>query len=402
MEADFTLCEHCLADNELRNEIASRGVPIESCLICKSVGGRALSVKDVRVKRIFRALIRLNFSEWDYNHHLGGTSLQELILDSNLILRDPKNVSIADFEDAFMALEKSWYPESSDDISLGGGYWDGGILTAIRGDKDFAVSATLRHAFKVNYFAIESEVTSLIDSLRSDITRVIDVGEKYFRARIGVEARLKKVTHHPLPFAPGYVYLPFSKSDIDRPPLDRAIEGRLNRPRVSILYLATDKDTAISELRPHPGHLISTCEFEAIKCIKVADFATHDIRNFLSDARLEILRRILSFASVLNLPVQPDQNAPYLITQLYSDCIRQAGFDGVVFRSSLGPGTNLAVFDGSSFGQIAGTELVTEVQSLRYQFSERTAIAPGYDAKEYEVDLDDPLSRLVDSMTRHA
>lgn len=36
MEADFTLCEHCLADNELRNEIASRGVPIESCLICKS------------------------------------------------------------------------------------------------------------------------------------------------------------------------------------------------------------------------------------------------------------------------------------------------------------------------------------------------------------------------------
>lgn len=400
MKANFTICEHCLADNELRSEIASRGVPIDSCLICKSFGGRALSVSDVRVKRIFRALIRLNFSEWDYNRHLGGSSIQELILDSNLILRDPKNVSIADFEDVFMALEDPWYPESSEDISLGGGYWDGGILTSIRGDKDFAVSANLRQAFKVNYFEIESEVTSLIDSIRSDITREIGVGEKYLRARIGAKARLKKVNHH-APVAPSFVYLPFSKSDIDRPPLDRATEGRLNRPRVSILYLATDKDTAISELRPHPGHLISTCEFESIECIKIADFATHDIRNFLSDERLETLRRILSFASVLNLPVQPDQNAPYLITQLYSDCIRQAGFDGVAFKSSLGPGTNLAVFGGSSFSPIAGTELVTEVQSLRYQFSERTAIAPGYDAKEYEVDLDDPLSMLFDSMTRH-
>jgi hypothetical protein len=38
MEADFTLCEHCLADNELRNEIASRGVPIDTCVICRAVG----------------------------------------------------------------------------------------------------------------------------------------------------------------------------------------------------------------------------------------------------------------------------------------------------------------------------------------------------------------------------
>jgi len=63
---EFLICEHCLAENELQDELRKRGVLVEECLICHAKGGRALPAQDPLVTRIFRALIRLNYSEWHY------------------------------------------------------------------------------------------------------------------------------------------------------------------------------------------------------------------------------------------------------------------------------------------------------------------------------------------------
>ena len=91
------ICEFCLAQNELRNEVQLRGQPIEQCSLCHTSGGRSLPVDDPIVRRIFRALIRLHFSEWNYNEHLGGDSLQSLVFESkaifNLLRRPPQSIS---------------------------------------------------------------------------------------------------------------------------------------------------------------------------------------------------------------------------------------------------------------------------------------------------------------------
>ena len=80
------LCEFCIADNELRLELQERGTIADECLICHRKGGRALPAADPQVKRTFRALIRLNFSEWDYNTHIGGNeSLEMLVFASKAI-----------------------------------------------------------------------------------------------------------------------------------------------------------------------------------------------------------------------------------------------------------------------------------------------------------------------------
>ena len=106
-------------------------------------------------------------------------------------------------------------------------------------------------SFKKNYFELAEAVDTLLESIHHDISNEL-APPPFFRARIGVKARYK----HWLDFGPALRqskhYLPFSGKDIDRPPITLATEGRFNRAGVSILYLATDVETAVAELRPHP------------------------------------------------------------------------------------------------------------------------------------------------------
>ena len=180
-----------------------------------------------------------------------------------------------------------------------------------------------------------------------------------------------------------------------------ASEGRLNRARVSILYLASDRETAVAEVRPHPGHIVSTAEFESTRALKIADLTAKDIRNFLSDTRLEELRLIFSFNSLMNLPVTPDRREYYLITQILSDCVRQAGFDGVRFQSSLGPGSNFAFFNATDFALVPKSEGVLAVKALAYDLTEMPTAQKDYHKDEFDTDQDDPLSTLFDLLERH-
>ena len=400
MSDDFLICEHCVADNELRAELAERGTPVAECLICKHKGGKALLTSDRRIRQIFRALVRLNFSEWDYNGHVGGEELESLVLKSKTIFNLGPEASISDFENAFLVLEDDWYPESEEDIELGGGYWDGCVLDGLRDRRDARVEEVLRRSFRENYFEVQAQVGKLIDSIRPDITSTLRGGIEMVRGRVGVKARLKKRESWWPDRVPQFSYLPFTAEGIDRPPVTRATEGRLNRPRVSVMYLASDIPTAVAELRPHPGHLISTARFLLKSDVSVANFASQDIRNFLSDDRLEVLRRILSIADVINLPVQPDQQALYIITQLFADSVREADFDAVSFKSSLGPGYNLACFRSDVFEMVPGSEHVHEVVTLHYEFKDVQTAAQNYDKKLLEEDSDDPLSTLIHGMSK--
>lgn len=388
------ICQNCVSDNALRVELGERGAPIAVCPICKHSGGLALPTSDERIKQIFRALVRLNFSEWEYNIHIGGDSLESLILESKAIFNLSPDASIDDFEQAFLAMEEEWYPSKDDGISLGGGYWDGGILYGLRAQRDLQVNDVVAACFELNYFDVIPKAKALVDSLREYITSTMPVGTEYIRGRIGSKASFIK---EPMMSYEGPIrhYLPYTGSEIDRPPLTKATEGRMNRPRVSVLYLATDVKTAVSELRPHPGHLVSTAKFRSKREILVANFTSPDIRHFLDDERLEVLRTILSFSDVLNMPVQPEQKELYAVTQLFSDAIRESGFEAVTFKSSLGPGTNLTCFASDAFELVPDSESVYGVGSLNYEIAERRQMPKSFKSDEFKEIKEGPLSSLM-------
>ncbi len=395
------LCEFCVTENELRLELQERGIPVGKCPLCHQTGGRALPATDNRVTRIFRALVRLNFSEWDYNTHVGGESLQSVVFASKAIFNLSAACSELDFEEVFLAMEGElgWYPATEEDIALGGGYWDGGILDGLRARRNPKVEEVVKDALERNCFETEPAARKLVQTLRADISQVVAAGTEFFRGRVGVQARLRK-KNPCFQVGQDFSYLPYSGKHIDRPPLTLATEGRFNRARVSILYLASDTHTAVAELRPHPGHLVSTARFRLKRNLKVANFANHDIRNFLSDSRLEDLRMILSIADVLNLPVQPEHRALYAITQLFSDALRAEGFEGLTFRSSVGAGTNLTCFSSDAFEILEGSEGVQEVISLEYRMAGMPKLQHDYDQEKFVKDEDGPLATLIHGMAR--
>src|SRR5574338_155721 len=246
------LCEFCVADNELRLELQERGTPVDKCPVCHQNGGRALPAADSRVTRLFRALARLNFSEWDYNTHIGGNSLQNVVFASKAIVNLGATCSELDFEEVFLTMEEAsgWYPASEEDITLGGGYWDGGILDGLRDRRNLKVEGVVKDALERNYFETEPAARELVQALRADISHVVAAGTEFFRGRVGVQTRLREKHCHPQE-GQSFRYLPYTGKHIDRPPLILATEGRFNRPRVSILYLASDTETAVAEFRPH-------------------------------------------------------------------------------------------------------------------------------------------------------
>ncbi|MDA8444807.1 RES family NAD+ phosphorylase [Paracidovorax valerianellae] len=355
---------------------------------------------DKRLARIVRALIRLHFSEWHYNTHLGGDSLQKIVKSSKAIFDLPADVDADAFEEAFLPIEErgGWYPASDEDITLGGGYWDGGILDGIRARRDLRVEALVKDSLNRNSHEVEPAARKLIQSMKGDITLTLTAGQQHFRGRIGVHFRLRSIDLHPT--ASPFSYLPFSGEDIGPPPMLLATEGRFNRSRAAILYLASDRDTAVAELRPHPGHLISTAAFRLERDIVVANFADQDIRNFLHDERLEDLRTIVSVADVLNVPVQPEHRFLYSTTQLIADAVRAEGYDGLMFSSSVASGYNLVCFDPSVCTMVTASEEIQDVRSLTYQLGAVPALRQDYDESDYEKDEENALATLLHGIAR--
>lgn len=386
-----SICENCLADNELKDEVLKRGHLIPKCKICHSTNVKAISANDNLLIRIFRALVRLNYSEWDYNPHLGGEYLQILIFNDKSIFNFDKNASALDFEQAFLVMEDEWYPENPEFITLGGGYWDGGIYNSIGKSINYDLLDIVGGTFNSNYYDLEERFAKQLEVLRSKITAEYASGTNFWRARIGVKSRLKSTSV----FSNDIKYIPHTGTQIGAPPIEKATEGRLNRERVSILYMASDDETAIAELRPHPGHLISLGQFQASKSIKYANLALHDIREFLSDDLLDSLNHILSISKVLNLPVQPENKSLYMATQLFADGIRKAGFEGVAFKSSLGRGVNFASFYPAHFEYIPNSGVVHKIKSLSYTSSPMNALQ-STDRKDDFEEENDFISTILD------
>ena len=71
----------------------------------------------------------------------------------------------------------------------------------------------------------------------------------------------------------GQVAVPYSARRM-KPLTDRATEGRVNAKGIPCLYLSTDRDTAMSEVRPWIGSFLTVAQFRVFKDLRVVDCST--------------------------------------------------------------------------------------------------------------------------------
>lgn len=192
------------------------------------------------------------------------------------------------------------------------------------------------------------------DRLRQllDMLLAQSLQQQWFRARIRTEDE------------------PFSIEKMGAPPKRRSSHGRANPAGIPYLYLGSRPDTAVAEVRPHTG------EFACVADFTIPEIKVVDLRNprklvspfILADAsEIGQLRADLPFlerlGEELTRPVQPAGAAiDYIPSQYLCEFIKKCGFDGVIYRSSVSEGINLALFNpNQAVGGSVTIYSVTEV-----------------------------------------
>ncbi len=171
-----------------------------------------------------------------------------------------------------------------------------------------------------------------------------------------------------------------------KPVIRNPPEGRVNPRGIPYLYLSTNCDTAISEVRPWSGALISVGRFKILRDLRIADFTRHegqlgsfDVLMKVQISRLENLTPEeveqavwADIDTAFSRPVGPeDEWIDYVPTQVIAELFRHNGFDGIAYRSALSEkGYNVALFDLNA-ADLTVCHLF-EIRGIKYEYEERT------------------------------
>lgn len=132
----------------------------------------------------------------------------------------------------------------------------------------------------------------------------------------------------------------YSKEESDAPPKDKTPAGRANPRNISYLYIAGDIKTAMMEVRPNASQDVSIATIKILKDLKLFDFCYVDPEDEMGKSfDLSIISGRFS-----NPNFGGEDN--YYATQYLCEFIKELGFDGIRFYSSLNQnGKNIVLFD---------------------------------------------------------
>ncbi len=197
-------------------------------------------------------------------------------------------------------------------------------------------------------FIHERTVSSFLATLHgTSPTRIrsVKAGSRVWRAQIGNDSIEREddgqTWDEDVPYSAGRM----------KPLAYSAHEGRVNPKGIPCLYVASSRETAVAEVRPWIGVNLSVAALTIQRELKLVDFSVghegcHPL--FLDEPspklRAEAVWKMVDQA--FSAPVTTDvATAEYVPTQVIAEFFKQKGFDGVVYRSSLSDGYNLALFD---------------------------------------------------------
>jgi hypothetical protein len=143
-------------------------------------------------------------------------------------------------------------------------------------------------------------------------------------------------------------------SEMGKPDKLLVTSGRANPFGIPYLYVASSIATCLSEVRGHKGEIVTVAEFEIINRLELADL--RDPRSTISpfelsgENDLEMIYKNIPFLSLLgnelSKPIIPrDANLEYLSSQYLCELLKQIGFHGIIYKSSVSEGNNYVIFN---------------------------------------------------------
>lgn len=179
-------------------------------------------------------------------------------------------------------------------------------------------------------------------------------------------------------------------------------DGRVNPRGIPCLYLASSLNAVISEMRPWIGSYITIGKFKTTReCVLVdcslstmqssllesvrfnlslADEARPEESKEPADTREEGVWGDIGFA--FSKPVTRDEpHLDYVPTQILAEAFRDAGYDGIIYKSLLDKGgKNVALFDLAA-AELTGPCFLYRTRSASFQCDRVDPIHDGYRAQ---------------------
>lgn len=156
----------------------------------------------------------------------------------------------------------------------------------------------------------------------------------------------------------------FNRKDSDMPPQGKATEGRVNPEKISYLYVSEDPKTSIYEVRPIIGQYVSVAQIKVYEDLKIYDLDHAFPEGFKIDDDSFSIALYKYIGQQFSKPYT-SKPLQYLPTQYIGEMIKQMGFDGLRFNSSLcNGGKNIVLFDNkhckpisSDYVQVSGIDM---------------------------------------------
>lgn len=145
------------------------------------------------------------------------------------------------------------------------------------------------------------------------------------------------------------------------PPSEAARAGRMNARGISVFYGATDRLTAIAEVRPPVGCNVAVARFSIVRPIKLLDLnalrEAVSLGSIFDPGHIDRMQRaafLRALSDHITVPVMPDdEELGYLVTQAVADFLattNEPTVDGIIFPSvqTKGDARNVVIFHKSA------------------------------------------------------
>ena len=166
----------------------------------------------------------------------------------------------------------------------------------------------------------------LLEDLATNPVRIISEGADLFRCRIiNDETKINKQQG----------FYGYGEQDSFIPPACFARDLRANYRYIPYLYCSNDPYTALVEVRPRMGAQISVATIRVNETLKLLDFTMLNPPSLMTESKRDLF---YDLSELYSKPVTVDDDIiDYIPTQYIAEYVKNLGYDGIVFMSSLMP-----------------------------------------------------------------
>ena len=148
----------------------------------------------------------------------------------------------------------------------------------------------------------------------------------------------------------------------------------MNPTGIPCLYVTDDLTTAVMEVRPWIGSPVTVAKLATKRALNLVDFAV-DVEfgeagaKPLGELSAQEIEEFVwwSVNDAFSVPVTHNEDkADYAPTHFIAEAFRSKGHDGLLYKSSLGAGINLALFDLDAVGLVSREVLRVDRIEMHY------------------------------------